>query len=268
MSVKNTFKKEKYQFDDLREIIKILRQPNGCPWDAEQTHLSIRSDLLEEAYEVADAIDQNDNQALLEELGDLLLQVVFHSQIATEENSFSFDDVVDGICKKLVLRHPHVFGDVVANTSDEVLNNWDKIKRNEKNQKTFTDTLVSVPKAFPSLMRAAKVQKRASKAGFDWNNTEDVISKLLEEVNEFVEALHEENAQHQYDEFGDILFSIVNISRFYNIDAENSLAKATDKFIRRFKSVEEEVISRGCNMQEMSLEEMDDIWEHVKSKEK
>ncbi len=264
MVSKEAFKKEKYSVEDLRDIVKILREPGGCPWDAEQTHKSIRRDLLEEAYEVADAIDTDDDVALCEELGDLLLQVIFHAQIAAEEKSFTLDEVADGICKKLILRHPHVFGDVVAETPEEVLNNWDAIKRDEKSQTTFTDTLESVPRAFPALMRAAKVQKRAAKAGFDWDSAEDAFKKLPEETEEFCEAVASGDRAAMEDEFGDLLFAAVNVSRFYKIDAESALASATDKFMNRFKLVEQEVLKRGHQMTDMSLEELDAIWNEVK----
>lgn len=264
MVTKDSFKKEKYSVEDLRDIVKILRAPGGCPWDAEQSHKSIRRDLLEEAYEVADAIDTDDDVALCEELGDLLLQVVFHAQIATEEKSFTLDEVADGICKKLILRHPHVFGDVVAETSEEVLNNWDAIKRDEKSQKTFTDTLESVPRAFPALMRAAKVQKRAAKAGFDWDNAEDAFKKLPEETEEFREAVELGDRDKMAEEFGDLLFAAVNVSRFYKIDAEAALAFATDKFMKRFELVEQEVLKRGHQMTDLSLAELDSIWDEVK----
>lgn len=266
MLTKDNFKKDKYSVEDLRDIVKILRSPGGCPWDAEQSHKSIRRDLLEEAYEVADAIDTDDDVALCEELGDLLLQVVFHAQIATEEQSFTLNEVADGICKKLILRHPHVFGNVKAETSEQVLNNWDAIKREEKSQETFSDTLESVPRAFPALMRAAKVQKRAAKAGFDWDNAEDAFKKIPEELEEFSEAVKSGDSQAMTEEFGDLLFAAVNVSRFYKIDAESALASATDKFMNRFKLVEQEVLKSGHNMTDLSLEELDAIWEKVKHK--
>ena len=266
MLSKSSYKKEKYNVSDLLEIMKILREPDGCPWDREQTHKSIRRDLLEEAYEVADAIDLDDKDALCEELGDLLLQVAFHSQISKDNGEFTFDDVADGICKKLILRHPHVFGDVEAETSEQVLDNWDAIKKEEKHQESYTDTLTSVPRAFPALMRAAKVQKRAAKAGFDWDDISGAISKLPEELNEFSEALKSENIEEIDEEFGDLLFSCVNVSRFLKIDAENSLAKATDKFIGRFEKVEQVLNDRGLDMKSMSLEELDDIWNEIKHK--
>ena len=253
-----------YTFGDLIEIIAKLRAPGGCPWDAEQTHASIRKDLLEEAYEVADAIDTSDKDALCEELGDLLLQVAFHTQIAIENNEFNFEDVTDGICKKLILRHPHVFGEVEVKDSAEVLDNWDKIKQKEKHQESYTDTLESVPKAFPALMRSAKVQKRAAKAGFDWDCTEEAFKKLPEEVRELEEAIKVGNFEEIEEEFGDLLFAAVNVSRFIKVDAEYSLAKATDKFINRFKAVEDVVAKSGRDMKELTLEELDDIWNEVK----
>ncbi len=264
MLSKTDFKRDNYSVEDLRDIVKILREPGGCPWDAEQTHKSIRNGLLEEAYEVVDAIDNDDGVALCEELGDLLLQVVFCSQISAEDKSFNLDNVADGICKKLILRHPHVFGDVVAETSDKVLENWDAIKRDEKSQNTYYDTLESVPKAFPALMRAAKVQKRASKAGFDWDNINDAFSKISEETAELQEAIETGDIQNINEEFGDLLFAVVNVSRFLNLDAEQSLALATDKFMARFYEVEKAVIKSGRDMKELSISELDQIWESVK----
>ena len=264
MISKTSYKQEKYSIEDFLEVMKILREPGGCPWDIEQTHKSIRRDLLEEAYETADAIDLDDKDALCEELGDLLLQVVFHSDIARRNGEFTFDDVVDGITKKLILRHPHVFGDVEADTAAQVLENWDAIKRVEKHQDSYTDTLESVPRAFPALLRAAKVQKRAAKAGFDWDEMSGAFEKLNEETAELKAAV-ESGVQCDIDEeFGDLLFSMVNVSRFIKTDAEASLAKATDKFIARFKLVEDKCVKQGKDMKEMSLKELDDIWNSIK----
>ena len=194
-----------------------------------------------------------------------MLQVVFHARIGEEQGAFSLNDVADGICKKLILRHPHVFGNVKADTAEEVLNNWDAIKRDEKSQKTYSDTLESVPKAFPALMRAAKVQKRAAKAGFDWDNAGDALKKIPEELFEFQEAVASGNRKDIEEEFGDLLFAAVNVSRFYNIDAEASLAAATDKFMSRFKAVEKKVIESDRDMKQLSLEELDAIWDQVKA---
>lgn len=258
--------KERYNIDDLRAIMKLLRSENGCPWDREQNHKSIRLNLLEEAYEAADAIDSEDNDALCEELGDVLLQVVFHSQMAEEDKAFDFDGVADGICKKLILRHPHVFGDVKVDGSAQVLDNWDNIKRKEKRQETYTDTLLSVPKAFPALMRAAKVQKRAAKAGFDWPDSRGAFDKLREEIKELAAAAESGNAENIAEELGDLLFSAVNVSRFLSVDAEDALQSAANKFIDRFSKVEALAKSRGIDMSSAELSELDSLWDEVKLK--
>jgi tetrapyrrole methylase family protein/MazG family protein len=266
MITKSSFKKEKYNIEDLLDITRILREPDGCPWDREQTHKSIRKDLLEEAYEVADAIDSDDSDALCEELGDLLLQVTMHSQMATENSDFDFNDVADGICKKLISRHPHVFGSVNVENTEEVLYNWDNIKRDEKHQESYTDTLISVPKAFPALMRAGKVQKRASKAGFDWESVNGAFAKLHEETVELETAIKSQNNDEIAEEYGDLLFAAVNVARFLKIDPEFSLNNATEKFIRRFSAVENEVLKSGKDMKDLSLAELDNIWNSIKHK--
>ena len=260
-------KKEKYDISDLLEIMRLLRSPDGCPWDRVQTHSSIRNDLLEEAYEVADAIDSDDDLALCEELGDLLLQVVFHSQVAVEEQAFDFDEVADGICKKLIYRHPHVFADVIAKTPDEVLSNWDALKKVEKSQSTVTDTLKSVPNAFPALMRAQKVQKRAAKVGFDWDNVDGAWDKLLEESREVKQAVEKGDTDAVTEELGDLLFSAVNVSRFLKVNAEQALNAATDKFISRFERVEKLALARGIDMNTAGLEVLDSLWDEVKTKD-
>lgn len=255
---------DKKSIEDLIEIIEKLRSPDGCPWDKVQTHKSIRNGLIEECYETADAIDKEDFTALCEELGDVLMQVVFHSSLAREEGRFDFDDVVGGVCEKLVYRHPHVFADVKADTVDAVLTNWEELKHKEKNQSSFTDTLESVPDAFPALMRAQKVQKRAGKAGFDWDNVDGPLSKVEEEFGELKEAISEKKSEAVFEEFGDLLFSVVNVSRFIGVDSEESLNKATDKFVARFARVEKEVEKTGRRMDEFSLEELDAVWSKVK----
>ncbi|MBR3961704.1 MAG: nucleoside triphosphate pyrophosphohydrolase [Clostridia bacterium] len=258
-------KQGKYTFEEFVEIIRLLRAPGGCPWDREQTHKSIRNDFLEEAYEAADAIDTSDDAALCEELGDVLLQVTLHSQIADEEGSFNISDVIDTVARKMILRHPHVFGEVKVENSAEVLSNWDKIKMAEKSQKTATDTLLSVPRAFPALMRAGKVQKRASKVGFDWSEVEGPLSKVEEETAELKSAIAKGNAEETFEEFGDLLFAAVNVSRFIGVNAEEALSFATDKFINRFARVEELAVKRGIDMKTASLETLDKLWDEVKT---
>lgn len=256
--------KKKFNIDDLLEIMRDLRKPGGCPWDREQDHHSIRNDFIEETYEAIDAIDRESTVDMCEELGDVLLQVVFHSQIEAEKNGFDFQDVCDGICKKLIERHPHVFGEISVKNSRDVLENWDMIKQKSKNQTTFTDTLKSVPMSFPALMRADKVQKRAKKAGFDWDNVKDASKKLDEELEEFKEALLENDGTHAEEEFGDLLFSMVNVSRFMGINSEKALHAATDKFINRFEKTEIIAQKKGIDMKKSSLETLDRLWEEAK----
>ena len=258
--------KENYDIYDLIKIMEHLRSEDGCPWDREQSHESIRSNVIEEAYEVADAIDSGSQEMLVEELGDLLLQVVFHARMDEEAGGFNFDDVCDGICKKLVYRHPHVFGDVNADTSDEVLKNWDALKKTEKKQESFTDTLGSVPKAFPALMRSQKVQKRAARAGFDFDNKSDVYDKVAEEMVELSDADTLADSKKVFEEYGDLLFSVVNLARFLNIDAEEALAASTDKFISRFEKVEKLANERNIDMPNTPITELDKLWDEAKGK--
>ena len=257
--------KEKYGIDDLREIMKELRSEHGCPWDKVQTHESIRMDVLEEAYEVAEAIDSGDSDLLKEELGDLLLQVVFHSEIEDEQKRFDFDDVCDGVCKKLVYRHPHVFGDITANTPDEVLKNWDNLKAASKNEEKPSDRLRSVPKLLPALMRAEKVGKRASRVGMDFASTEDVIARLKSEITELEAAISEKSDARIEDELGDILFSCANLSRFLQKDSEKALTFAINKFIIRFSGVEALLENEGKTFTEAGPEELDKLWEKAKT---
>lgn len=257
-------KNRKFTFEDFSEIIRILRAPGGCPWDREQNHFSIRNNLLEESYEVIDAICTNDNGALCEELGDVLLQVVMHSQMAAEDGAFDISQVIDTVARKMILRHPHVFGDVSVENSEEVLSNWDKIKMKEKSQQSITDTLKSVPKAFPSLMRAQKVQKRAAKAGFDWEEMQGPLDKIDEETAELKEAIKKGNTEEITEEYGDLLFSAVNLSRFLKIDSEEALTKATEKFISRFEKLEKTANERGIDINSSSLEELDRLWNEAK----
>lgn len=254
--------KKSYDFNDLVEIVRILRAPGGCPWDAEQTHQSIRRNLLEEAYEVVEAIDENSPDHLKEELGDLLLQVVFHAGIAKDDGWFDLNDVADGECKKLIFRHPHVFGDVTVRSSGEVLVNWEELKRKEKGQDSYADTVDAVAHSLPALWRAEKVQKKAAKCGFDWDSIDGAADKLTEEVAEFRAAL--EGDGDPVEELGDLLFAAVNTARFLKVDPEDCLHAASDKFAARFRKVEELAAAQGKNLDDMSLAEMDKLWDAVK----
>lgn len=256
--------KDKYSINDLIEIVRLLRSENGCPWDKEQTHKSIRMDFLEEVYEVIEAIDFDSQDMLREELGDVLLQVVFHSQIETEKKSFDFSDVTDDICKKLIIRHPHVFGDTSVNSSEEVLKNWDSIKKDTKGQQTFTDTLKSVPRVFPSLLRAGKLGKRASRANLDFKDSESAFKSLRNEVDELSSAMKAEDNALIAEEIGDVIFSAVNVARKLGFNAEELLTQANEKFISRFEKVEQMAIDNNENMQDLSSEELDIYWNRAK----
>lgn len=256
--------KDCYSFDDLVEIMKILRSPDGCPWDREQTHSSIRRNLIEETYEAVEAIDEDDPELLKEELGDVLLQVVFHSQISVDNGSFSIDDVSDGICKKLILRHPHVFGDVSADTSEQVLNNWDKIKMESKSQVTYAQAMYSVSKALPSLIRSSKIQQKAKKVGFDFPDPLEALSKVSEEAGELKAAIISGDNLLVEEELGDLLFSAVNVSRLLDIDAEKALSKSCEKFIKRFEKLENLAKQRGTDIESATLYELDSLWNEVK----
>lgn len=259
-------RKESYNVQDLVEIIKILRAPGGCPWDAEQTHESIKKNLIEETYEVIEAINKKDNDLLCEELGDLLMQVVFHAQMEAEADAFNFDTVADGVCKKLIERHPHVFGDVSISGVDDVLTNWDAIKRKSKKQKTTSESMLSVPRELPALMRATKLQKKAADVGFDWDEVSGALDKLEEEIAELRQAISNNDKENMTEELGDVLFSAVNVSRFIKADAEESLTSASDKFLSRFTKVEELASERGIDMKAAGIEELDKLWDEAKSK--
>lgn len=256
-------RKNSYGLKDLEKIVSILRAPGGCPWDAEQDHKSLRRALLEESCEVIEAINEEDPVHLQEELGDVLLQVVFHADIEREAGRFDLEAVADGVSKKLIFRHPHVFGDVQVADSAEVLVNWDQLKRQEKSQETYTDTLTAVAKSLPALWRAEKVQKKAKKAGFDWPDASGALDKLSEELSELKEAMAQ--GTNIQEELGDLLFSIVNVSRFLKTDPEEALNAATEKFISRFAKVEEMALAQGKDMAQMPLEELDKLWERAKS---
>lgn len=257
-------KKESYDVSDLEQIVAILRAPGGCPWDAEQTHESTRRDFLEEAYEVIEAINEGSTEHLKEELGDVLLQVVFHAQMEKEAGHFDLNDAADGVCKKLIYRHPHVFAQVEVSGTGEVLENWDQLKRVEKHQQTHTDALNSVARSLPALWRAEKVQKKARKAGFDWDDPSGPMDKLYEELDELKAAVAE--GSNIEEELGDLLFAAVNLSRFVGVDCEQALTAATDKFIGRFAKVEELAAQQGRAMETMTLAELDELWDQAKIK--
>ena len=254
--------KDKYNVQDLVDIVKVLRAPGGCQWDAQQTHESIRRNFLEEAYEVAEAIDQQSTEHLQEELGDVLLQVVFHTSIEEEEGRFNLDEVANGVCQKLIFRHPHVFGDVTVSSTGEILANWEELKKKEKGQATQADAVDAVARSLPALWRAEKVQKKAAKVGFDWDSVDGAVDKLSEELGEVKQAIagHGDPAE----ELGDLLFAAVNVARFLKVDPEDALQAACDKFAARFRRVEEAVTAQGKQMEDMSLTELDDIWNAIK----
>ena len=258
--------KECYNIEDLVEIIRLLRAPGGCPWDAEQTHQSIKKNLIEETYEVIEAINKEDKAALCEELGDLMMQIALHSQMEAEAGVFDMNDVADGVCKKLVERHPHVFGEVTIGGVDDVLTNWDAIKRKTKGQKNTTESMLSVPRELPALMRATKLQKKAADVGFDWPDVGGALDKLSEEIAELRAAIAANDKQNISEELGDILFSAVNVSRFIKVDAEEALTGASDKFLSRFTQVEALANERGIDMKNSSLEELDALWDEVKAR--
>lgn len=253
-----------YQISDLLLIMEKLRGIDGCSWDLEQTHESLRNNLLEESYEVVEAINNMDMENLEEELGDVLLQVVFHAQIANEEGYFDFDNVVNGISEKMVRRHPHVFDKKDDINTDEVSNQWENIKDKEKNVKNYTERLRNISKVLPSLVKSYKIQKKVSKIGFDWQDIQGPINKLKEELNEFLVEFEIDNAVGTKEEIGDLLFSIVNVCRFLDIDPEEALNATNEKFIKRFSYLEQKALEDGLKLENMTLEEMDTYWESSK----
>ena len=257
--------KDKYNIEDLLAIMRILRAPGGCPWDAEQNHETIKKNLIEETYEVIEAVNKQDTELLKEELGDVLLQVVFHAAMEEEKGVFDFTDVADGICKKLIERHPHVFGETVISGVDDVLTNWDSIKRKTKGQKTTTQSMLSVPRELPALMRATKLQKKAADVGFDWSDVSGALDKLQEEIDELRQAVENRDSENMSEELGDVLFSAVNVSRFIKTDAEEALTAASDKFLARFTTVEKLAGERNIDMKSSTLEELDKLWDEAKT---
>jgi len=256
--------KDRYEFSDLVDIMKILRSENGCPWDREQTHESLKKYLIEETYEVLEVIDLKDKDRLCEELGDLLLQIIFHAQIAAEDGKFDINDVITGICRKMIQRHTHVFGDAKAENADEVLVNWEAIKKKEKGQKSQTEVLRSVPANLPALMRSYKVQQKAAQVGFDWDNIDDVFAKVHEEIKELEDVYKSKNVERIMDEMGDVFFALVNLARFLKVQPELALTGTINKFIKRFEYIEQESEKMGKRLENMKLPEMDELWNKAK----
>ena len=258
-------KKEKYNFNDLLRIMEILRAPDGCMWDREQDHQSIRRNFIEETYEVCEAIDEQDPEHLKEELGDVLLQVVFHTEMEKEKGVFDIGDVADGICKKLIYRHPHIFGTVEVGSSEEILRNWDELKRKEKHQETDTSALESVAKSLPGLIRAEKLQKKAAKVGFDWENAQGALEKVEEELDEVKRAVAGDGDPEE--EIGDLLFAAVNAARHLKVDPERAMEKTCNKFVRRFAEMERQAQQENKALSDLSLTELDTLWNRSKEKE-
>ena len=261
---------DKKNIQDLIELVDILRGEDGCPWDKVQTHSSIKNAIVEESYEVLDAIEKNDYKAMTEELGDVLFQVIFHASIEKNNGKFTLEDIITGIYNKMVFRHPHVFQkeNNKVETVNDVLNNWDEIKRKEKNIETYTDELKSVAIALPALVRANKIQNKAGKLGFDFEKIEDVFKKVKEELGEVKEEYKKNDRDNLEKEVGDLLFSCVNVARFLKINPEEALNKSTEKFINRFGKIEEEAKKQGRDFKELSLDEKNEIWENIKKLEK
>jgi tetrapyrrole methylase family protein/MazG family protein len=261
-------------FDELIAVMERLRAPGGCPWDHEQTYASLSQYLLEEAYETFDAIQEADKTGdttnLREELGDLLLQVVFHATIGKERGDFTIDDVAEGVAKKLVLRHPHVFGDAKLARAQDVLDNWDQLKADERaasgKQEKKTDSILDdVPIHFPGLLEALKVTKKAAKVGFDWKTADDVFEKIEEEIREVKDAADKTDAHHLEEEIGDLLFAVVNLARKLDVEPETALKRTNRKFRERFLFIENELKRSGKTLESATLEEMDSLWEKAKS---
>ena len=256
--------KESYTFDDLVIIMELLRSEGGCPWDREQTHKSIRNNFIEETYEVIEAIDTDDAKLLREELGDVMLQIVFHARMEEEAGAFDVNDVANDVCVKLIHRHPHIFGDNDAKTSEDVLKNWEAIKNVEKSRVTYTDKLNAIPPMFPALLRAQKVGKKAS--FFDFETSDLVIEKIYEETEEVREAMRSGDREQVEEEIGDLLLTVTSLARKAGVDSEEALFKAVNKFINRFQKVENAAIEKGLEIDKMTMAELDAIWDEIKHK--
>lgn len=252
----------RHGFDDVMRIIRRLRAPNGCPWDREQTHVSLKNALLEESYELIDAIDEDDDHHICEEMGDVLLQFALHAAIAEEQSAFTARDACTDLVEKLIYRHPHVFGSIRVSGSDEVLKNWDALKMAQRKQTTQTEVLKSVPKSFPALLRSRKVQKKAADVGFDWKSANDAYYKIAEETEELRQAM--EQKSNIEEELGDLLFAVVNVARLLKLEPEFLLMQATDKFINRFEQMEQLALMQGHVLNELSFLEQDKLWDEAK----
>lgn len=256
-----------HQFFRLREVIRRLRAPGGCPWDQKQTHESLRKYLIEEAYEFIDAVNRQDDDNMIEELGDVLLQVMLHSQIGEDDGFFTIEDVIQSITDKMIRRHPHVFEEVTVNDADEVVTNWEAIKRVEKGEKQQS-ILDSVPTSFPALLQAEEIQKKAAKVGFDWDTVEPVLEKVHEEWQEFVEARENNNKEEMEKEFGDYLFALANAARHYKLNSEQALQRTNTKFRTRLQAMEHVAMERNQSLHDYSLDELEELWIEAKEKNK
>ncbi|WP_010094860.1 nucleoside triphosphate pyrophosphohydrolase [Ornithinibacillus scapharcae] len=254
-----------HTFQKLREVIATLRGPNGCPWDKDQTHESLREYAIEEVYELIDAINNQDDDGIIEELGDVLLQIMLHSQIGEDNGYFTIDDVIRTITEKMIFRHPHVFSDTSVSSVDDVLSNWEALKKKEKEERT--SLLDGIPSGLPSLLKAFKLQKKAAKVGFDWDQAEDIWAKLDEELEEVRDAINSKDETEIEKEFGDILFVLVNLARYYKVNPENALLLTNQKFFRRFTYIEDQLKEKGIDILQSNLEEMDYYWNQAKERE-
>lgn len=259
---------EKKDLKDLINLVETLRGENGCPWDMEQTHESIKNELLEETYEFIEAIEKNDLEGMKEELGDILFHVIFHCSIARNEGKFNINDIIESVINKMVYRHPHVFGRDSITTSKEVLEKWDDLKKIEKNYNTITEEMKAIASTLPSLIKAHKIQKKAAKVGFDWDNIEGAAEKVKEELTEVLDVYKSNNKEKIKDEVGDLLFACVNVARKLDINGEEAVNSTIKKFIHRFSFIEESLIEEGKKFNEVSLEYMDNLWVKAKNKNK
>ncbi|MGI6575791.1 MAG: nucleoside triphosphate pyrophosphohydrolase [bacterium] len=257
--------KEQYSLAPLMEILEQLLGENGCPWDKQQTHSSLRPYLLEESYEVVEAIEENDMHKLCEELGDLLLQIAFHAQLAQQRGDFTLNDVINTVTEKIIRRHPHVFGNIKVKDSEEVLVNWQQIKEREKESNGQDSILAGIPRQLPALMGAVKLQGRAARVGFDWDSITGAWEKVEEEMGEVWQAIAKDCPAAVEAEIGDLLFAVVNVARFLQVDPETALLRTNNKFKQRFYHIEREARERGKKLEEMTLQEMDKIWEKAKT---